>query len=302
MPVVLDKTSLLEQGWKIQKGKSLSITSLQTPIYIEEKLAKMWPLMSHGLRWMIIDQLRRYESTFTKDSGWARMRLAMPANLILSNGSGDIFFRPNRRDPGTIKMSFQNDEKDFRSWDPGNEPHADMLKLVSINDLKECPIALSPKAQTMMKSESFPQIDELSKRILKRIPSAHYKDVCKAIVRHRLTFNLTNNTGDAGKIHPVNFGVEERFKVSKYRLVPTGYITDRIYFQSGRLMIKTADMPNIIVNEIDVGYPIQKLIDINVNDGKDGSIKPFEDLVVTHVIRGETWQKQYLSLTIDLPE
>ena len=100
----IDNEGLEELGWTILDPEPLEPLDTSLPIRFERKMSLIWPRMSRGLRWIILDMLRRYDREIAKEGamdapGWARMRLTRAYHLILSNANGEFQLRlmlPNK--------------------------------------------------------------------------------------------------------------------------------------------------------------------------------------------------------------
>ena len=139
-------------------------------------------------------------------------------------------------------------------------------------------------------------MDAVSERIAARIPDPVKEDVLAAVVEHQLNFHLTNATGEAGAIHPVNFGLTALTKKGKNIIVPIGHVTEKIYYQNGWLMMKVADLPTSVVARIIKGANVDDIIQLEAEDGMDGVITPFKGLEITQKMSGNTWMGPHVQV------
>ena len=89
----IDSKGLKELGWTIHDPEPLDPIDTSLPIRFEQKMSLIWPRMSRGLRWIILDMLRRYDREIAKEGtvdapGWARMnQVATGCNRLHQDGS-----------------------------------------------------------------------------------------------------------------------------------------------------------------------------------------------------------------------
>jgi len=303
----IDNEGLEELGWTILDPQPLDPIDTSLPIRFERKMSLIWPRMSRGLRWIILDMLRRYDREIAKEGamdapGWARMRLTRAYHLILSNANGEFQLRlmlPNkgRKTPPHIQLSFVVSSGTFSCWPEGYEPDIpEKTRAVKIKDLVREKIYQTPRQKTLGTAARESQMDAVSERISARIPGAVKEDVLAAVVEHQLNFHLTNATGEAGAIHPVNFGLTALTKKGKNIIVPIGHVTEKIYYQNGWLMMKVADLPASVVTRIVKGANVDEIIQLEAEDGMDGVITPFKGLEITQKMSGNTWMGPHVQI------
>lgn len=310
--MTVDHKTLQEKGWTIEDSSSLPVPNLFLPIRIEKKMAELWPRLDRGLRWIVLDLLRRYDEEVMRTGGdvdapgWARMRLTRATDIILAAGNGEFQFRlmlptKGRKAPAHIQISFVPTGS-FSCWPEGLAPKiTGKPKETTVEALIAQPIFLHPRQAARNNAPHHIAIDPMAERIIERIPDDIRSEVLRAVALCQVNFHLTNATGEAGAIHPVNFGVTCLNRKGVATIVPIGHVTDKIYFQNGWLMFKLAGFPAAFSARLSKGRPSRDILDITAEDGEHGQIKPFEGLEVSERMSGKTWMGPHVQIKMGHP-
>lgn len=313
--MIPDIQELLSRGWEIEDPDSDPVIIEGLPLFAERKFLHLWPRLDRGIRWILMDLLRRYSrevderrDDLSEAPGWARIRIGSGAG-ISATAFGDVTFRlmlptKSRKSPPHIKLTFVNDEKSFACWPEDLTPAQgqDRILPVTAANLQRVRIAISPQQKQQRDQAPVPDIDPVAEAIIARIPPGLREHVLRSIVLHRLTFHITNAIGEAGAIHAPVLGVEAISTKGKSTIVPTGYLTESIYFQNGWLMVKLANLPHALQVGIQTGdksskgTPAEDLFDVHADDGADGRIRLFHGLEIEKRRRGRTWMGEHLTL------
>ncbi len=293
-------------GWTIQQSRTILDFVSDLPLIAEPKFAMLWPRLGNGMRWILLDLLRRYlegvmehADDLSHAPGWARIRFADPCGICPQSG-GDFTFRlmlPNkgRKTPPFVKLTYVNNDKGFTCWPESLKPPvSDGERKVSLQDLASCPIVDDPGRP--VRALDPVKADPVAEKILSTIPEDVREDVIDAIMRHRLVFHSTNRTGEAGSIHPPVLGIEGR---GQSRMSAVGYLNESIYFQNGWLMVKLARLPIVLQQGIDMGGDAEEMFAVNMTDGRGGRIRPFEGLRISKCNRGTTWMGKHVQVKFE---
>lgn len=293
-------------GWTIHPSSTEIDFDGGLPLVAEPKFAMLWPRLGNGLRWILLDLLRRYQEGVMEHIDdlshapvRARIRLTDPCGICPQSG-GDFIFRlmlPNkgRKTPPFVKLTYVNNAKGFSCWPETLRPSsADSVRAISLDDLKDCPIVDDP-ARPVRKLDSA-KTDPVAEIILSTIPDSVRGEVVDAILRHRLVFHSTNRTGEADSLPPPVLGVESR---GGSRLSAVGQLSESIYFQNGWLMVKLAKLPVAIQQGIDMGGDAEKMFAVRMPDGRGGTIRPFEGLRISKCNRGTTWMGKHVQVKFE---
>lgn len=304
----IKRDALKDAGWKIKPGRLDIPFETSFTLKAEKKFSLIWPRFEHGLRWILVDLLRRYvqevetHGDLTHAPGWARIRI-VDTGGIYGSGGGDIVYRlllPNatRKSPPYIKLSFVNNVKGFSCWPRELEPEiGEADKKVTVRQLCKAPIAINPKLAKRDISDY--DVDPVAEAVVDTFPAEDKEEIIHAMIRHRMIFHTTNATGQAGATqHPV-MGIEARLKNGKHLIAPIGCITEHVYFQNGWLMIKLAHLPESAQAQFTKGRASEEIISVSIPDGRGSTLRPFENLWATRSLKGKTWMGKHVQLQFE---
>ena len=303
----LNRKAILKYGWSYDKPSTAQLIDEVLPLRAETKFLQIWPRLSAGMRWILLDLLRRFLADIEKHSddlshapGWARLRLVDPCG-ILTSSSGDFMLRlmlPNksRKTPPFVKLTFVNDDKGFSCWPVDLMPEMSKEEAVSISKLGRTPIITSPDQALRQRVKDDWDMDDIACAVTARIPEDVRDEVLRAIICHRLTFHTTNATGEAGAVNPPVMGIMARREKGRDRIVPVGHLTESIYFQNGWLMVKLAKLPMALRARIENAEKTEDTFDVVMHDGGGGVIRPFEGVVADRSVKGNTWMGDHIRL------
>ena len=308
----LDRKAILDRGWTYEKPSAVQSFDEALPLRAEIKFLQIWPRLGTGMRWILLDLLRRFLADIAEHSddlshapGWARLRLVDPCG-ILTGSSGDFMLRlmlPNksRKTPPFVKLTFVNDDKGFSCWPAEIMPELGKEEAVSIAKLGRVPIVTSPDQTRRQQVEDEWDMDDIARTVTARIPEEVRNEVLRAIISHRLTFHTTNSTGEAGAVNPPVMGVMARREKRRDRIVPVGHLTESIYFQNGWLMVKLANLPMALRARMENAGKAEDTFDVVMPDGDGGVIRPFEGVVADRTVKGSTWMGDHVRLRFAKP-
>jgi len=284
----------------------LEAPKISLPLMIEEKMNDIWLRLNRGMRWMIIDQLRRYDEYVdsfadkTYADGWARMRIKFGEN-IPSGGQVMIKLKgtlPSKKKAASphFEISFIPETQKYpRIPEDVFASQKTKIRNTSVRNLIGMPLIDKKNKRPDPEGKDY-EIDAIAERIIERIPANVREEVLDAIFTHRMDFRVSNATGEAGVEEKSGFGVDPYSTGKKKLLVPTGYITSDIYFQNGWLMVKLANFPEAFGLAIKNNEDAEKFFQVEATDGAGKSYPIFKDMKISRIMRGKTWMGSHLQI------
>lgn len=286
----------------------LNAPVISIPLKIEGKMTDIWLRLSRGMRWMILDQLRRYADyvcSFSDKSyadGWARMRIKFGNNMptggqVMIKLKGTLPSK-NKAPSPYLELSFIPETQKYpRIPEEVFSPQKTKIQETSAKNLIAMPLVAmkgQPAKQDLNKSDY--EIDAIAERIIQRIPADVREDVLEAIFTHRMDFRVTNAIGEAGSEEKEGFGVFPYSTGKQNLLVASGYITSDIYFQNGWLMVKLANYPEAFGQAFKNDEDAEKFFQVDTLDGAGVSYRIFKNMKISKMMRGKTWMGSHLQI------
>lgn len=284
----------------------LDAPKISMPLKIEEKMNDIWLRLNRGMRWMIIDQLRRYDAYVdsfadkTYADGWARMRIKFGENIP---AGGQVMIKlkgtlPSKKEAASphFEISFIPETQKYpRIPEDIFTSQKTKTRNTSVKNLIGMPL-IEKTDKKPAPNDKDNEIDAIAERIIERVPANVRQDVLDAIFTHRMDFRVSNAIGEAGAEEKSGFGVDPYSTGKKKLLVPTGHITSDIYFQNGWLMVKLANFPEAFALSIKNNEDAEKFFQVEATDGAGGSYRIFKDMKISKMIRGKTWMGPHLQI------